>query len=80
MIEMKMHDVPRFRRERDAALLTGDIHEVRKFAARWFKRVPQTSDRDATVAMHLAIVRADTLPLDYRLKSRAWLQERGVRP
>lgn len=81
MTELQMSDVPRFRRERDRALLTGDVEEVYKFARRWYRNLPPRPDRATEeTAMHLAIVRADTLPLHYRLRSREWLRKRGVTP
>ncbi len=76
-----MKDLPRFKRERDAALLTGDIHVVRKFASRWFKRLPPPKSlRSEQAAMHKAIVAADTLPPQYRLQSRQWLLVNGFEP
>lgn len=74
----QLKDIKRFRRERDAALLTGDPQEVRKFALRWFKTLPRAQSlRSETAAMHKAIVDADTLPRAYRLRSAAWLQANG---
>jgi hypothetical protein len=73
-----MKDIFRFRRERDRALLTGDIFEVRRFAQHWFPNVPPAkSTRSEIAAMHKAIVDADTLPRFYRLRSRAWLLANG---
>jgi hypothetical protein len=73
----QLKDIPRFRRERDAALLTGDIFEVRRFASRWFTLPPMQSVRSETAAMHKAIVAATTLPVEYRMRSRAWLTSNG---
>ncbi len=75
---MEMKNIPRFQRERDAALMTMDIYEVRKFALKWFKRLPPpVSLRTETAAMHMAIVAAETLPRARRLHSRQWLTDNG---
>ncbi len=74
----QMSDIVRFRMERDRALLTGDIREVRKFAERWHRNVPpMKSIRSEMAAMHKATVTARTLPPAYRARSRAWLLSNG---
>lgn len=74
----KMRDLIRFRMERDRALLTGNVFEVRKFAERWSVNVPPLGSlRSETAAMHKAIVAANTLPLAYRQKSAEWLRING---
>ncbi len=74
----QMRDLIRFRMDRDRALLTGDIVEVRKFAQRYFEHLPpMASVRSETAAMHKAIVAADTLPRAYRRRSARWLCANG---
>jgi hypothetical protein len=70
--------IARFCRDRDDALLTGDVRRVMGFAWKYDQLVPCTIEA-AEVAMHQAITAVVDLPVEYRRASMAWLAARGHR-
>ena len=80
-MKLEMKDVPRFRRERDAALMSLDVETVYRFAKRWYRALPPRPDPvTEEKAMYMAIVRSETIPFEFRMRARRWLEERGIRP
>lgn len=63
-------------KQRDAMLLKGSIIEMQAFMMAHGMRLP-SCDEAAWISLHKAITGAQTLPIDYRRKSKAWLEERG---
>lgn len=71
-----MHDSKQYVAARNAMLLKGSITEMQAFMIEHGIRLP-SCDEAAWVTLHKTITAAQSLPLDYRLKSKAWLTERG---
>jgi hypothetical protein len=62
--------------ERDAMLLRGDPDELMVFMRK--HNLHQPSCREAAeLTLHKTITGVMSLPLEYRLKSKAWLDARG---
>jgi hypothetical protein len=57
--------VAQFCRDRDAALLTGDVRAVMAFAMKYDQMVATTIEA-AEIGMHQAITAVADLPLEYR--------------
>ena len=75
-----MDEIVRFKAERNAALLTGDIDVVRAFREKWHPGDPVLSTPEVELAaMHKAITAIVTLPLEYRRRSKQWLTAHGLR-
>ncbi len=70
-------DVSAFVKERDAALLSGDIAECKKYWKKWNPGLKFPNDMVAEMGMHKAITACLSLPLEFRKQSKAWLSERG---
>lgn len=68
-----------FKRERDEALLSLDESRIREFFHAWNGvEMPRTSNL-FWGAVHKAITGNTGLPLEFRGRSKAWLQDRGLR-
>jgi hypothetical protein len=65
-----------FNRARDEILMRGDVLALVAFAKFHGKPVPDSYEV-AEIAMHQAITATLSLPVDYRCKSKRWLEERG---
>lgn len=73
-----MIDIETFIRERDELLLTGDVDKCTAFMLKHNPAAKPPANRTvAEIMMHKAITGAPRLPMAYRVKSYAWLIERG---
>lgn len=74
-------NIKKFLKERDAALLSGDLDKVMAFYKKWNGLVaPAVPARDIVeIGMHKAITGATSLPMTARQKSRQWLLEKGYK-
>lgn len=68
--------IKKYNELRNAMLLKGDIVEMQAFMLEHGVRLP-SCDEAAWVTLHKTITAVQSLPLDYRKKSKAWLTERG---
>lgn len=78
-IEQQLSD---FKQERDAALLSLDEQKIRAFYMRWNpKSMTKAMLTDSDVfwaAVHKAITAHTGLPLDFRRKSKVYLDAKGL--
>lgn len=77
---MKTDDINQFIQERNAALLSLDEAKIRAYMEKYSgpdyplnKATPEVFWR----AVHKAITGCPSLPWEFRMKSKAWLDERG---
>ena len=71
-------EVRRYKAERDAVLLAGDVAAFTRWAARHdvvFKDAAQ-----AELVLHKSVTAICTLPHEVRARSKRWLLERGFQP
>jgi hypothetical protein len=73
-----MNEADRFCRDRDDALMSGDVRVAMAFAWKYDQLMPGTIEA-AEIGMHQAITAVAGLPLERRRASRAWLVARGHR-
>jgi len=65
----------RYVRERNEMLLRGSVEEMLQFMRRW--EIPTPTDLHvAEITLHKAITAARSLPIEYRKRSKQWLDER----
>lgn len=60
-----------------SALVSGDVLRCKKIWAEAFPNMPQPTLKQAEVMLHQARTAAMTVPLEKRLYSHSWLDERG---
>ncbi len=77
MDERTMKKIKAFVKERDEALLTGDIEKVRAYHKKWSPEVKLPDDDVLEISMHKAITACRSLPRSYRIKSLQWLDDHG---
>lgn len=72
-------EIKQFNRERDAAFLSLDEEKIRVHQLKWnHKNLPQ--DKEVFWgSVHKAITGTASLPLAFRKKSKAYLDERGLK-
>lgn len=71
-------EISRFNSERDAALLSLDEEKIRAMFRKWNGReLPE--GKVFWGAIHKAITGATNLPIEFRRKSKAWLESQGLR-
>lgn len=75
--EPGLDDLAAFVRERDEALLSGDVERVRNFHTKWNPGIRPMPREVAEVAMHKARTAAMSLPVEAREASEKWLADRG---
>lgn len=74
-----MNLIEQFTKERDEAFLSLDESKIRAYHRKWSgKELPSNMDV-FWGAIHKAITGATGLPIDFRRKSKAYLDERGLR-
>lgn len=73
-----MDDIAAYVKERDEALLSGDIDKVRDLYTKHNPGLRAPPHEVLEMAMHKARTAAINLPVAEREKSKAWLLERGL--
>lgn len=68
-----------FKRERNEALLSLDEQKLRAFHRKWNESELPDNPLVFWGAMHKAITGCLDLPIEFRRKSKAWLDERGFK-
>ncbi len=66
-----------FKRERNEALLSMDEEKIRGMVRKWNGIEMQKNPASFWLSVHKAITGNKDLPLEFRNKSKAWLNERG---
>lgn len=70
-------EIKTFVKERDAALLSLDVDRVIALHVKHNPGLPTPSREVMELSMHKAITAARSLPREFRMSSKKWLQERG---
>ena len=77
---MTKDDIAAFVKERDEALLSGDVDRCMAFHAKHNPDSIVPNNREiAEIGMHKARTAALSLPMSARVESRKWLSERGYK-
>lgn len=71
--------IEQFRKERNEALLSLDEDKIRAMLKKFNGIEAHSDSRIFWGGVHKAITGNTDLPIDFRRKSNAWLQERGLR-
>lgn len=72
-------EIKAFVKERDTMLLACDIDQMLSFHAKHNPNAPEFRDRDTVeAAIHKARTGALSLPIEARLESKRWLNQRGM--
>lgn len=72
----RLRQIKAYRRALDRVLLTGDIKKLRAFMKANGAPEPST-DEALEVTMHKVTTAAQSLPIEFRQASKAWLVARG---
>jgi hypothetical protein len=72
-----VNEIKQYRAELDRVLLTGSPTKLKAFMRQHRMLLP-SSYAALEAAMHTAITASQTLPLEYRKQSKAWLDARGL--
>jgi hypothetical protein len=71
-------EIAEFLKERNEALLSGDVGRCMAVYAKYNPDHPPPSCREvAEIMMHKAITCCTDLPIEYRRQSKLWLNQRG---
>lgn len=70
-------DIDKFLKERDEALISGDITKVMAFHNLYNPEKPMTDPKMAEIVLHKGRTACLSLPLEVRKKSKAWLTLNG---
>jgi hypothetical protein len=72
-------EISQFNKERNEALLSMEEQKIRDMVRKW-NRTEMPSDMNIFWAtVHKAITGAMSLPIEFRRKSKQWLDERGLK-
>lgn len=70
-------DIDKFLKERDEALISGDITKVMAFHNLYNPERPLTDPKMAEIVLHKSRTACLSIPMGLRKKSKAWLMENG---
>ena len=77
-------ELRQFRKERDKALLSLNRDKILRYFQKWnmdnYAKLRKLRKDDFWDSVHLAITACNSLPRDFRLKSKQYLLERGLTP
>lgn len=76
---METNEIEQYVKERDEALMSLDNGKIKAFFAKFNGSGEPPRDDVFWVAVHKAITGASTLPIEFRRKSKVWLEERGFK-
>ncbi len=71
--------IEEFTKERDAAFMSLDEQTIRAYQRKWNQREMPSDMNVFWGSVHKAITGATTLPIEFRRKSKKWLDERHLR-
>lgn len=78
-IEKARELLKEFEKDQCEALLSMDKTKIREFIKKYYGYTPDVIDEVFWGGVHKAITGQTKLPIEFRRKSKAWLNERGFR-